>query len=216
VSATVDCSTSPTLRLLVRLVGKRTAPTLDGEAPTEDELAWLLRAATTVPDHGALQPWRFVVVKGDARRQLGDALAADVVEARGEAPAIVLDKARRKAFSAPALIVLVASPRAGSNVPEWEQLASASCCGYAIVLAAHALGLGAVWKSTPFRDGTGIRSLFGLSEAEQLLGWVNVGARDDADTMMLRPIPDLSSTVSVLTADGVQPYRSPSGDHGAE
>lgn len=58
-------------------------------------------------------------------------------------------------------------------------MASAACCGYAIVLVAHALGLGAVWKSPPFRNGTPIRSLCQLTGTEQLLGWVNVGGTDD-------------------------------------
>jgi len=49
-------------------------------------------------------------------------------------------------------------------------VASAACCGYTIVLVAHALGLGAVWKSPPFRNGTPIRSLCQLTGTEQLLG----------------------------------------------
>ena len=215
-TAMLDRASSPTLRLLVRLVGRRSAPSTRGEPPTEDELAWLLRAATTVPDHGGLRPWRFMIVSGQARSRLAEALAADYVEARGDTPASVLEKVRGKAFNAPTLIMLIASPRTGSTVPEWDQLASASCCAYAIVLAAHALGLGATWKSTPYRDGTSIRSLCELSETEQLLGWVNIGARVDDVPMALRPTPDLSSVARVMTARGARPYCAPLGNHFSE
>ena len=61
-------------------------------------------------------------------------------------------------------------------MPVWEQVASASCTGYAIVLAAVALGFGAVWKSAAVLDTEPVRTLFGLSEHERLLGWVNIGS----------------------------------------
>jgi nitroreductase len=209
-TATLDSSTSPSLPLLVHLISRRVPPAADGEPPSAEQLAWLVRSGTSVPDHGALQPWRFVVISGDDRHQLGDALAADFVEARGEASPTVLDRLRRKAFAAPTIIVIVASPNVSSKVPEWEQTASAACCGYAIVLAAHALELGAVWKSTPIRDGHDIRSLCHLAPTEQLLGWINVGSTDDPGGTDLRAVPDLSSTVSVLTAGGPHPYEPPS------
>ena len=83
---------------------------------------------------------------------------------------------RGKAYAAPCAVVLIASPRLESNVPEWEQVASASCTGYAMVLAATALGLGAVWKSAAVLEATPVRALFGLAEHERLLGWVNLGS----------------------------------------
>jgi nitroreductase len=205
----IDSSISANLELLVRLVGRRVHPSPDGQPPDADQLAWLLRAAAGVPDHGSLHPWRFMVVSGEARRQVGDALAADFVDVRGEAPPRVLDKLGRKAFAAPTLIIVVASPSVGSKVPEWEQVASAACCGYAIVLAAHALGLGAVWKSTALRDGPHIRSLCQLSAAEQLLGWVNVGTAPPESEIALRPIPELPSIATVLGASGPLPYQLP-------
>ena len=61
-------------------------------------------------------------------------------------------------------------------MPVWEQVASASCTGYAMVLAAIALGFGAVWKSAAVLDTEPVRALFGLTEHEQILGWVNIGS----------------------------------------
>ena len=83
---------------------------------------------------------------------------------------------RGKAFAAPCTVVLISSPRLGSNVPEWEQVVSASCTGYAIVLGATALGLGAVWKSAAVLDTGPVRSHFALADHERLLGWVNLGS----------------------------------------
>jgi nitroreductase len=209
-SRSADAS-GPTLGLLVGLVGRRRALGREGFPPTAEELSWLLLAATTVPDHGSLQPWRFVVVSGVTREHLAEALARDFLDARGDASEAVLERVRGKAYGAPTLIVLIASPDEASKVPVWEQLCSASCCGYAVVLAAQSLGLGAVWKSTPFRDGKAIQELFGLGRDEQLLGWVNVGGTEDDPGDLTRPAPDLSSLVTVLEPSGLSPYR-PKGD----
>ena len=187
---------------LSSILAVRRRPSPGGRAPTDDELAVLLQAAASVPDHGGLQPWRFVVVCDAARHRLGDALATDCVTARPDAVPAMVDKARRKAYAAPAMIVIIASPDLSSNVAEWEQVASASCCGYAVVLAAQALGLGAVWKSTAMRDGHELRSLFAMADHEQLLGWINVGGDDRQDQSGLRPPADISALSSVLPAGG--------------
>jgi nitroreductase len=188
-SALLDHLASPT---------KRPRPGAQGRPPTDHELEWLLRAATAVPDHGGLQPWRFVVITGQARHRLGEALAADRATTPGT-PAAAIEKARGKAFAAPCLIVVIASPNSGSNVPEWEQVASAACCGYALVLAAEALGLGAVWKSTPLRDGAALRALCAMTAGEQLLGWVNVGSLDDTVGTARRSPIDFSALTTTLT-----------------
>ena len=44
----------------------RPAKTLVGPGPTAEELKILLRAAARTPDHGKLEPWRFIVFQGDA------------------------------------------------------------------------------------------------------------------------------------------------------
>jgi nitroreductase len=180
------------------LYGRRTAPSRSGSPPSTAQVIALLEAAAAVPDHGYVRPWRFVVVSEPARERLADALAADAIAATGDPAAG--ERARQKAFAAPCLIVLVASPKMGSPVPAWEQLASAACTGYAIVLAAHGLGLGAIWKSTTFRDGPELRSFCHCSEHEQLLGWVLVGSRDETSRPKRteRPSFDAASLVTIV------------------
>jgi nitroreductase len=167
-------------------------------------LALILRAATTVPDHGGLHPWRFTVVRGRGQERLADALAAGLHHRRGpDLPEAAVAKMRGKAFAAPCSVVVIASPDPASNVPEWEQVASASCTGYAMVLAAHALGFGAVWKSAAVLDTPPVRSLFGLTDDERLLGWINIGPPSDRPKKQTSQPPDLDQLVSVLDgADG--------------
>jgi nitroreductase len=162
--------------VLEEMAAPRAEPIRDGVAPDDQSLARILQVATTVPDHGGLRPWRFAVVTGAGRDRFGQALVESLHEERGpDLPEAMVAKMRGKAFAAPCAVVLIASPQPGSNVPEWEQVASASCTGYAVVLAAVALGFGAVWKSAAVLGATPVRALFGLADHEQLLGWVNLG-----------------------------------------
>jgi nitroreductase len=159
-----------------RLAAVRPEPEPDGQAPNAEDLERILATATTVADHGSLEPWRFAVCSGVGRDRFADALVAGLYEARGlDLPEAVVAKMRGKAYAAPCSVVLIASPDPICNVEVWEQVASASCTGYAVVLAATGLGYGAVWKSAGVLGTGPMRALFGLNEHESLLGWVNVG-----------------------------------------
>jgi nitroreductase len=158
------------------LTARRAEPLREGAAPDDETLALILRAATTVPDHGGLRPWRFAVLRGPGQDRFADALEEGLRELHGpDQPEAAVAKMRGKAHAAPCAVALIASPQPESNVPVWEQVASASCTGYAMVLAAAELGFGAIWKSAAV-VGTGpVRALFRLTDEERLLGWINLG-----------------------------------------
>ena len=144
------------------------------------------------------------MITGAGQDRFADALEAGLTEVRGPGqPEAAVAKMRRKAYAAPCAVALIASPDPGSNVPVWEQVASASCTGYAVVLAATALGFGAVWKSAAVVDAPSVRVLFQLGEDERLLGWVNVGRPGSPSRKRQaeeRPI-NLSELVTVVDAD---------------
>ncbi|HSC85653.1 MAG TPA: nitroreductase, partial [Polyangiaceae bacterium] len=157
------------------LTGRSSALALTEPAPSDATLDQLLAAATAVPDHAGLRPFRFVIVQGEARERFGQALAAVAEEQEGTLSEFARNKLVQKAYFAPCLVALVSSPRVGVKVPTWEQEASAACTGFALVLAAEAVGLGAVWKSAPVHEGRALTELLGLAEQERFLGWVNLG-----------------------------------------
>jgi nitroreductase len=191
-----------------RLTELRPTPSRNGVGPGEREMVEILKAATTVPDHGGLKPWRFAVVKDAGRERFADALVAGLHHERGsDLLDSVVNKMREKAFAAPCCVMVISSPVSGSNVPEWEQLVSASCTGYAMVLAATFLGFGAIWKSASVLHTPPVRSLFGATDREQLLGWVNIGTPEDVGDRYTRDRtdPELSALVTVIDGGGTRP-----------
>jgi nitroreductase len=193
--------------MLAAVMTRRSESRLADPAPSDEELAQILRAATTVPDHGHLQPWRLVVVRDDARAAFGDALAATARRHDGSLDDRRAAKIRSKAFEAPLLVALAARIREKRGVPPWEQIASAACTGYVMTLAAHELGLGAIWKTSPFLDGKEIRKVLDLTKGDAPLGWVNLGRH--VKPARSRPDIDLAPIVRVLGTDGTpRPYQS--------
>ena len=59
------------------LLTRRSVRAIDMQAPapTGDARAKIYQAATRVPDHGKLAPWRFIEIEGEARRDFGRELA---------------------------------------------------------------------------------------------------------------------------------------------
>ncbi len=177
---------------------RRTAPQLTGEGPTEEQLDKIFRAATTAPDHKLLRPWRFVVVRGAARRRLGDAFVEAVTDPAAPPAPEYLAKVRYKTERAPLMIVIIASPSREGKAPLWEQHASVAAAAQNLCLAAHALGLGSGWKSAPFCDAEPVRRLLKMTEAEQCFGWIELGQLPPDLKIKERPPVNLSDVVSEL------------------
>lgn len=165
-----DDATDPITHMLAR----RSCERFEEPGPTHEQIRLILEAATTVPDHGALRPWRFVVVSGDEREAFGEALLDAAVSADPDLPQVKRFKARARAFVAPTLIVIIFSPRDG-HIRQWEQEASAASTGYAMVLAAHMIGVGAIWKTIGARNGPLLADLLDMGPEERLMGWINLG-----------------------------------------
>jgi len=187
------------------LLARRSAGALVAPGPSRAQLDQMLAAACTVPDHGRLRPYRFTVIEGDGRAAFGDALAKCSAERRPDTSPDKLAAMRAKAFRSPTIIAIIASPKPG-KIEVWEQHATAACAGYAITLAAHAMGVGAVWKSVPFTRGTALAQLFDLTEAEEVLGFIHLGTRTD-EPLEPRPPIDPASVAVLLTGPAPTPYR---------
>ena len=178
------------------IVTRRSERRLVDPAPTDDEFAELLRMAAMAPDHGLLRPWRWILVRDDARRALGESFVA---ETGAERPELVA----AKAFRAPLLATLVFRPHRRHRVPEWEQMAATCGMSHALMLLLHSRGYGSIWRTGAFVDLADVRKLLGLRFDEQLLGWLYVGtpAADQAQRPRLpEDMSDRLSTLDVVEA----------------
>ncbi len=160
--------------VLDAMATRRSVSKVGPETPTDDELAALLTAVTPVADHKALRPWRIIILRGDDRRVLGEALdsAAGVQREPGEF--------NTKPFRAELLIAIVASPKEHPSVPTWEQHATAAGAGHLLELALWRAGWGVMWRTGLLANHPDVRAAHGLDEHEHLMGWLYVGSIDES------------------------------------
>lgn len=171
------------------LAERRSASVLNEPAPSREELQNILNVAGTAPDHGKLMPYRFVVFEGEGREKFAMGLVNAANENRHEPlDDKLVPKIKAKAYAAPLQVLIIFSPRPSEKIPDWEQMAAASCTGYALVLAANALGFGAVWKSFAYDTGSELRALIDLKSNEKVLGWINIGTEKARDYAKPEPL----------------------------
>jgi nitroreductase len=177
------------------LLSRRSRParTLTTPVPSRDELLTLLAAATRVPDHGKLEPWRFLVLT----RPRTDALAR-LVEARGAALGLEPEKIAKAAAQyaqADLAVAVIQVPRPTDRIPLIEQTLSCGAACMQLLNAATAAGWGANWLTGwPAYDEAFRRDGLGLAEGETVAGLIHIGT-PTADTPD-RPRPDLGRIVA--------------------
>jgi nitroreductase len=169
-------------------------PALRAPGPSEDALRDILTAASRVPDHGKLAPWRFILFRGPAAPALGRAMA-DLAERR-EGP---LSEARRayeeaRFTRAPLVVGIVSTARPHFKIPEWEQVLSAGAATMNLIHAAHAHGFAANWITEWVAYDEEAKGLMGIGEGEKVVGFVYIGTPSEVPSD--RPRPELSVVVS--------------------
>ncbi|MDH3666029.1 MAG: nitroreductase [Paracoccaceae bacterium] len=168
----------------------RPAKTLGPGGPDRSALEQMLAAAARSPDHGKLEPWRFIVIEGASREQ-AQALAAD------RAQALELDESTAAktvaAFGQGEVIVaVISSPKPSEKVPLWEQHLSAGAVCLALLNAALASGWGANWLTGKMAyDPVFIMDFLRCTDGEAVAGFIHIGT----ETVMPqdRPRPNLSA-----------------------
>ncbi len=168
----------------------RPAKTLTAPGPTREDLMPILTAAGRTPDHGKLEPWRFIVLEKLALKRLG-ALVAERGAALGIDPAKVT-KERHGYDNSPLAVVVVERPVVSEKVPMIEQTYSAGAACLQLLNAALASGWGANWLTGwAAQDREFLRAGLGLEDHERIAGIIHIGTETVAPPE--RPRPDIDA-----------------------
>jgi len=174
------------------LLTRRSHPvkTLVLPVPNMAELKTLLTAAVRCPDHGKLEPWRFIVLQKPALERLADLAAAQAVVHEMDAEKTA--KARRQFDSGTLAVAVVEIRRSAARIPAIEQTYSAGGVCLGLVNAALAAGWGAGWLSGwPTHDREFVEQGLDLASEERVAGLIYLGTR--TATPPERPRPDVDA-----------------------
>ena len=173
-----------------RLLSRRTIRRYQPIPIPDDLITQLLTAAIWAPSAHNRQPWRFAVIQNDSKKQqlardMGAKLRADLNA--DHVPADIIEKDARRSYQritqAPLLILLSLSMVDMDNYPdekrqqnEWLMAAqSTALAGQNLLLAAHALGLGACWMCAPLFCPDVVKTSLSLPDDWQPQALITVG-----------------------------------------
>jgi nitroreductase len=166
------------VELFDAITTRKSAARLSAPGPNEAELDTLLDAANRAPDHGRLRPWRFRVLDASARHALAHAVADARRRREPAATEEQLEKEREKFLRSPTLLLAACVVRRDQpKVPEIEQILATGAAVENLILAAHALGYGAMWKTGPAAYDAAVKAAVGLDPGDHIAGFLHLGTR---------------------------------------
>lgn len=174
---------TPLSALETRRSGK--ARDLVAPGPDDATLRRIVAVAARTPDHGKLAPWRFVIVPAERREALAAVIADAYRQAYPDAADYEVEATARFARHAPALVVVLYSPRQ-AKIPLWEQELSAGAACMNLLHAAHALGFVGSWLTEWPAYSDAVRDAFGVAP-ERIAGFIFIGTPVKALEERLRP-----------------------------
>lgn len=175
----------------------RPAKTLTGPVPGDTELLKILTVAARSPDHGKLEPWRFVVLRKPALNRLAEAvpIAGNRLGIEPEKTA----KMQAQFANADLAVAVISAPVASEKVPQSEQVLSAGAVCLSLLNAALAAGWGANWLTGwASHDRDFVETHLGLGADETIAGFIHIGTETVAPPE--RPRPDIAAITTWVDA----------------
>lgn len=170
------------MRLEEAIRGRRSVGRVKQDPIAREQIEEVLEAGNWAPSHHGTEPWRFYVMTGKGRQVLADAYADIASETAQQLTKEELEglraKQAAKAFRAPVVIAVAVSPSEAKGVIQVEEFAAAHAAVQNMLLTAHALGFGAIWRSGEPMYHARMKQAFKLSDKEEMVGLLYMGIPD--------------------------------------
>ena len=166
---------------------RQSIQTLRPDPVPRDLVERLLAAAVQAPNHYRVRPWRFVVLQDQARERLGDVFANILRENHPDVTPAALDKERAKALRSPLLIAVGVDASADPRVIEVENICAAAAAVENLLLAAHALGLGAKWRTGDAAYDPRVKAFLGFQPDQHVVAFLYIGFPEGETAPVERP-----------------------------
>ncbi|MEP0518862.1 MAG: nitroreductase [Hyphomicrobiales bacterium] len=182
------------------LSGRRTIPSahLSQPGPDENQINEILTLASRTPDHGKLAPWRFVLIEGQGREQLGQICLTRSLELADKEGRVLTpaeaDKAATVFNNAPIIVVLISTAQSHPKIPVWEQELAVGAVGMNLIHASNSVGFSAQWLTGWMSFDSVVTKKLGLVAKEKIAGFFHIGT--PLEKPVERARPDLTTMVS--------------------
>lgn len=149
------------------------------QMPSRTQIESLLEAGVYAPNHHNVQPWRFFVIAGQARHELGQimehALAARLAETSSEQAQALLKKERSKPLRAPVIIAVVSQHAQNPKVLDIENIEATAASVQNMLLTAEEMGLACIWRTKHPAYDPQVKRWLGIAQEDHIVALLDVG-----------------------------------------
>ncbi len=169
------------------IVSRHSVAKVKPEPLPRDLIEKLLHAAVQAPNHYRVRPWRFVVLSGKSRVALGEVMAQSLKKNNPDLPESAMEIERAKPLRAPVLIAVGVDKPADTRILEIENICAVAAAVENLLLAAHAEGLGAMWRTGTAVRNADVKKFLGFTADQELLSFMYIGYEDQSVPPAERP-----------------------------
>ena len=149
---------------------------MDGPGPADEDLRKIMEAGMRVPDHGRLTPWRFIVIRDDARVKLGDVIARAFKKNKPDAIEEEVEIEQERLLRSPVVIAVVSKIHRQHKIPEWEQVLSSGAACQTMLIAAQSMGYAAQWLTEWYAYDADVKQAIGAGTDDEIAGFLYLGS----------------------------------------
>jgi nitroreductase len=161
---------------------RRSIGRVSSQHPTREQIERILLAATHAPNHHKVEPWRFFVLAGQVRQELGEilfsSLLARLEDTTSDKAQAMLAKERNKPLRAPVLIVVASLHSTQANVLDIENIEATAAATQNMLLTLEEMGLAAQWRTGEAAYDPHVKRWLGLAEEDTIVAFLYVGYPD--------------------------------------
>src|SRR5437868_3292746 len=158
---------------------RRSTGKMTEQRPARRQIERILEAATHAPNHHKVEPWKFFVLAGRAREELGtvmaEALAARLDETGTANAQALLNKERNKLLRSPVVIVVAAEQPKQPKVMEIENIEAVAAAVQNMLLTAEEMGLACMWRTGDAAYDPHVKQWLGLESGDHIVAFLYVG-----------------------------------------
>jgi len=161
--------------------------------PIKDEdLKTILNAGIRVPDHGALNPWKVVVMKGEKLKTIDEEIILS--EYKKENPISNehnLDIESKRLQRASVVLAVLSTPVEHPKIPNWEMVLSSGAVCMNLLSCAQSLGYAAQWLTEWYAyNKKMLEYLGGRPNIDKISGFIYLGHKVEEPNERRRPDPE--------------------------
>ena len=155
----------------------------------KNNLKTILEAGIRVPDHGALNPWKLVVIQGNSLKKIDEEIIlSEFIRLNPESNDSLRDIESKRMQRAGAVIAVLSKPVDHKSIPKWEMYLSSGAVCMNLLSCAQSKGFAAQWLTEWYAYNEKMLSyLGGRIGMDKISGFIYIGHKNEDPNERRRP-----------------------------